>query len=315
MNSANSITTKKAVWATIGFSEGVYLIAQNPNPVSVVCGVLLCSVSTLIIADAWRESAIDAAVLSVISFFAQQNRRVSALYTIYQMAPDIAAARENYLLNVGQGNQTAAQLSSSFGLKAPEANSDERTQMWRDMSQAQENQALVASVATQSRSMSSINQNRVQSKSNSRKSKNSTKSVVPFTAKIEYVSYADQNLKNLKLGLLTSDVYSHIQSESTLILTDIGSSEVGALQLKDFANNKLSLSFWIAKKTVGDCDLLVVGRSTLSQERDMLPRVLERLTADYKKVIVFVHAEIEQNIKGAFVPSSEQVIAAQTILE
>jgi hypothetical protein len=313
MNSANNITTKKAVWAAIGFSEGVYLIALNPNPVSVVCGVLLCSVSTLIIADAWRESAIDAAVFSVISFFAQQKRRVSALYTIYQMAPDIAAARENYLLSVGQASRNAAQLNPAFDLQAPEA-TDERTQMWRKMSQAEANQAGVAqpaaSVATRSGAVPAA-----QSKASTRKAKSTVKSVVRFSAKIEYVSYADLNLKNLKLGLLTSDVYAHIQAEPTLILTDIGSSEVGASQLKDFANNKLSLSFWIAKKTIGDCDLLVIDRNTLNQESDILPRVLERLTTDYKKVIVFVHTDVEQNIKSAFVPSSEQVIAAQTILE
>ncbi|MEK6554950.1 MAG: hypothetical protein AABZ31_06910 [Bdellovibrionota bacterium] len=281
--SAKNITVKKLVWSLIGTAEGLYLIAQNPNPVAVVTGVLLCSVSTLIIADAIRESALENATSDVFNFINEQKRRFSALYAIYKMAPDIAAARENFLLNASQANAV---------LPAPLADTvnEERTQMWKSAA----SEAAVSSAAT--------------------KVKAKVKAKDVTHERIEWMSYAEAGLKNLKMGLLTSDIYSRIENENTLIVTDVGQSEVGAKQMRDYAKNKLSLSFWIAKKTIGGSDLLVISRDTLTQESELVPKVLKRLAGEYSKVLVFVHSDVEQNIKGNLVPPSEQIINSNSVI-
>lgn len=95
---------------------------------------------------------------------------------------------------------------------------------------------------------------------------------------------------------------------SNLVVTDIGLSEVNEDLLKLFLNDEIRMDFWISKKIIGGCDLLVIPAKVFITSPELVSEALVKLAFQYAMVATVAKSDTVQVLKELTKPSTQRLL-------
>lgn len=131
-------------------------------------------------------------------------------------------------------------------------------------------------------------------------------------AKIKFIAHSQQGGDLTKI-LAGQAAGTNVAAEKTIVVTDVGFSDVDANILEDALAGRIELDYWIAKKAMSGSDLLVLHGSLFQEKAGRVADLLEKMSARYDRVLVVAEFEQIALVEQSLLPDSQRILNAEII--